>query len=120
MHKYSRLSKFLSRLKLAILYRLICWLRCNSKDRVKVNGEFLSYEDWKGFENGCVWQAFLWDIDDRRRYLTELLVQGGDKDWNDSHLRGQLFELTFFENLPEMIKASIMLESKTKTTEQEE
>lgn len=85
-----------------------------------LNGSLLSLQDWINFENTVVWQSFLYDIEDRRRYLTELLIQGGDKDWNDDHLRGQLFELTFFENLPEMIKASIVIESKTKTIEQEE
>ena len=80
----------------------------------------MSYEEWHRFETSAIWQAFLWDIRDRRDYLVSLLVEGKDKDWNDSHLRGQLFELTFFENLPDMIKASIIIESKTKTTEQEE
>jgi len=80
----------------------------------------LELSSWSTFEKSDIWSAFLWDIDDRRRYLTELLVQGNDKDWNDDHLRGKLSELEFFVNLPDMIKASIIVESKTKIEEIED
>lgn len=62
----------------------------------------------------------MWDIEDRKKYLTELLVQGKDPDWNDDVLRGKLSELEFFINLPDMIKASIIIESKAKITEVED
>lgn len=80
----------------------------------------MDLQSWIAFEKSNIWAAFLWDIEDRKKYLTDLLVQGKDPDWNDDVLRGKLSELEFFINLPDMIKASIIIESKTKIKEVED
>lgn len=104
------------------MYRLIYWLRCTEgcKGVREIDGSTLSIEQWREFEKSSIWAAFLFDLSSRKAYLTKLLIEGHDPDWNDDMLRGKLSELDFLENLPASIKASIVIETKQNTTGQEE
>ena len=79
----------------------------------------ISLEEWRLFERSLIWKAFTFDVNDRRRILTELLVNGSPK-WSDEQIRGRIHELEYFENIPAMIKMQLSQNAENSTIRDKE
>ena len=90
-----------------------------AKNREEIDGALLSIETWKDFERSLIWKAFAFDINDRRSFLTELLVNGSPK-WSDEQIRGRIHELEYFENIPAMIKMQLSQNAENSTIRDKE
>ena len=85
----------------------------------EVDGLHISIEEWRLFERSLIWKAFTFDVNDRRRFLTELLVNGSPK-WSDEQIRGRIHELEYFENIPAMVKFQLKQAEDNQTRDDKE
>lgn len=53
-----------------------------------------------------VWKAFLYELEDREKYLIQLF-KDSDKEWSPDVLKGKLTELDFIKQLPTLILLSV-------------
>ena len=60
-----------------------------------------------------IWSAFLYELEGRKEFLTDLLIRGNDQ-WPDEQNRGRIYELDFFQNIPLLVVDQIKQDWKTK------
>lgn len=81
------------------------------------DGENFSRQEWVKFVSSPLWGAFLFEIQEREKYIVELLKEN-DQLWNADMIRGKLTELDYFRNIPQSIIASIIIKEANNTNKE--
>lgn len=67
-----------------------------------------SRTEWEKFQLSNIWKGFLFDLEEREKYLVELF-KDSDQLWSSDTIRGKLTELEYFKNIPKSIIASLII-----------
>ena len=68
----------------------------------------MSRTEWKAFLCSDIWKGFLFEMQEREKYLVELF-KDGDLLWNPDTIRGKLTEIEYFRSIPDTIMSSIII-----------
>jgi hypothetical protein len=82
-----------------------------------MEGDNLSRTEWEEFRGSSIWASFLFDIEEREKYLFQLFREG-DQVWTPEFLRGQLLELEYFKQIPSLIISSIIIKEENKNNKE--
>jgi len=97
---------------------LICRSSCRCEVK-GVNAIEISINEWEGFVSSSFWGALKGEIEERDKYLMELL-RHGDEQWTDEELRARVSELEYFKTLPEAILVDLRIASEEEKKDKEE
>jgi len=81
------------------------WTRSTASDKTW-EGTKLPKSEWLKFQDGDIWKAFLYELEDREKYLTQLF-KDSDKEWPPDVIKGKMTEIDFFKQIPTLILLSI-------------
>jgi len=92
---------------------LICSSSCKCEEEGnRVDPFSISLREWEEFTKGPFWGALLFEIEERDKYLMELLRYGDpEKKWTDSDIRSRISELEYLKTLPVFIIRDIQIAS---------
>lgn len=91
------------------------------KIRSDVDGSQFSVSDWTEFQQSRMWQAVLFEIQERDLYIMNFLRYGDpDKKWTDDEMRARINELEFITSLPDCMVADIKIQMSQKELPKEE
>ena len=102
MQLWHQIKLFYKLRKLGILSRKMNL----SKSEQTWEGTNISESTWVDFIESDVWRAFLFEFEDREKYLTQLF-KDADMVWSPDVIRGKMTELDFVRQLPTLIILSI-------------
>lgn len=66
----------------------------------------LSKSEWTKFAKSDIWKAFLFELEEREKYLIQLF-KDSDKEWSPDVIKGKLTEIDFVRQIPALIMLSI-------------
>jgi hypothetical protein len=82
-----------------------------------MEGDQLSKTEWEAFSKGTIWASFLFDLEEREKYLFQLF-RDGDEVWNPDVIKGKLTEIEFFKQIPGLIISSIIIKEDNKNNKE--
>lgn len=77
-----------------------------NKSEASWEGTNLDKQKWVDFINSDIWKAFLFELEDREKYLIQLF-KDSDKEWSPDVIKGKLTEIDYFKHLPALLVLSI-------------
>jgi hypothetical protein len=77
-----------------------------SKSDQSWEGTNVGSAKWKDFVKSDIWRAFLFELDERDKYLLQLF-KDSDMEWTPDIIKGKMTEIDFFRQLPTLILLSI-------------
>jgi len=86
----------------------------HGKAEVNWEGTNVDLESWKTFTKSSIWKAFLFEIEDREKYLIQLF-KDSDQEWPPDVIKGKLTELDYIKQIPVLLM--VTLEDHKKRTE---
>ena len=102
MHFFSTIKLFLKMRKKETLYQ---WMSLNRSEQ-SWEGTNLSKEDWTKFIKSDIWKAFLFELEEREKYLIQLF-KDSDQEWPPDVIKGKMTEIDFMKQIPVLILLSI-------------
>jgi hypothetical protein len=61
---------------------------------------------WKTFVKSSIWKAFLFEIEDREKYLIQLF-KDSDQEWPPDVIKGKLTELDYIKQIPVLLMVTL-------------
>jgi hypothetical protein len=78
---------------------------------VQQDGSMFAISDWEEFEKSRMWSAILFELEERDKFVMELLRYGDpDQKWSDSDMRSRLNELEYMRSIPKVMANDIRMQ----------
>ncbi len=78
----------------------------HGKAEVNWEGTNVDLEAWKTFTKSSIWKAFLFEIEDREKYLIQLF-KDSDQEWPPDVIKGKLTELDYIKQIPVLLMVTL-------------